>query len=559
MEKIKKLFLAFVSLFGVGLLNVEAKDVDTTYCEVVVNGVSLGEEKNGITALEENSVITNGNVIYDTDAKTLTLSGVTFSLNEDASALIEVNNCSDFNIVLEGASILSDGYENIIINAKNSNIFVKGTGSLEGTSSSNAIIVSDGSLTVEEVTLNLTSKGFLAYNVAVDKDILVKGAILNLKGGWSALSGENITIDNSVVSLLGNLSSFDYTGTLEFKNLDNKVMYAWSGSNDKEILIKDVKTDIVYTDPQGGEYTAFQLYDELGVGYFKTVATYSISVDSSNASVLVTDETGIMSGETRDISIKADKGYKLTSILVNGDEVIQKLNDGKLTLTIDNDTLVIVKTRALEKEIETPTISTSDVVKVVTVGVKEDSELEEVFNKALDKDNIDVTGFDSKVVVTIQNQEEDVVSKNALEGINSLVKENGNIKVASYFDITINVKNTELDEIIAVLSELDKKITFNVLLPEDISKVQDGYTRTYYIVRYHDGKAEILDATIDGNVLTFASDKFSTYAIAYTDTLNTPIENPSTGDNILVYVVTSVIAVLGIAGTLIFTSKKKDN
>lgn len=43
--------------------------------------------------------------------------------------------------------------------------------------------------------------------------------------------------------------------------------------------------------------------------------------------------------------------------------------------------------------------------------------------------------------------------------------------------------------------------------------------RTYYIIRYHDGKAEIIEGTYDEKTqtFTFETDKFSDYAIAYND------------------------------------------
>ena len=55
--------------------------------------------------------------------------------------------------------------------------------------------------------------------------------------------------------------------------------------------------------------------------------------------------------------------------------------------------------------------------------------------------------------------------------------------------------------------------------------------RTYQIVRVHDGVAETLDSEYDesAQTLTFATDRFSTYAIVYSDT-DKQIDKPS-GDN----------------------------
>ena len=46
-------------------------------------------------------------------------------------------------------------------------------------------------------------------------------------------------------------------------------------------------------------------------------------------------------------------------------------------------------------------------------------------------------------------------------------------------------------------------------------------SRTYYIIRMHDNKAEVIatasQAEVESGKITFATDKFSTYALAYAD------------------------------------------
>lgn len=46
----------------------------------------------------------------------------------------------------------------------------------------------------------------------------------------------------------------------------------------------------------------------------------------------------------------------------------------------------------------------------------------------------------------------------------------------------------------------------------------EGYERVYYVVRDHNGEIEVLNTTVnDDNTISFESDKFSTYALAYVD------------------------------------------
>ena len=127
-------------------------------------------------------------------------------------------------------------------------------------------------------------------------------------------------------------------------------------------------------------------------------------------------------------------------------------------------------------------------------------------------------------------------------------------KLSDFFDITINVKNANTGAIIGTLPELKSEIELVVALPEDLLSVEKGYTRTYYIVRKHNGSLDIIDPVLskDNKSLTFLSDKYSTYAIAYVDT---PIpENPKTGDNIIVYVVLGLLSICSI-GYIVKTKK----
>ena len=79
----------------------------------------------------------------------------------------------------------------------------------------------------------------------------------------------------------------------------------------------------------------------------------------------------------------------------------------------------------------------------------------------------------------------------------------------------------------------------------------EGYNRTYYIIRVHDEKVGILNATLneDGTV-SFKTDKFSTYTLAYVDTKEekkAEVKNPNTADNGLLYIVLSGLGLVSIA------------
>ena len=143
------------------------------------------------------------------------------------------------------------------------------------------------------------------------------------------------------------------------------------------------------------------------------------------------------------------------------------------------------------------------------------------------------------------------------KSIKELAKEKNDIKVVLFFDITLNVKNNITGETLGTLSTLDNKIKFNMALPEELTKVAEGYTRKYYVVKYHDGKSEIISASVDGNVLSFESDKFSTYALAYEDVKAEVIVNPPTGDKIVLDLVVGIVSVAGLGLVAKSIAKRK--
>ncbi len=187
-------------------------------------------------------------------------------------------------------------------------------------------------------------------------------------------------------------------------------------------------------------------------------------------------------------------------------------------------------------------------------------------------------GADVKIEVAVKDAADSVSAndKNAVESIIS-----GNYVVGSYFDISVilSVGNDK-----RTITSTDKKIEFTITLPENLINTDSTVTRTYKIVRVHDGETTILDAAFDAasNKLTFKSDKFSTYAIIYSDaktgsieevtdntttdatTAATPGEattgeSTATGDttNSAVYVILMIISVMALAGVFFYEKKRK--
>jgi hypothetical protein len=184
-----------------------------------------------------------------------------------------------------------------------------------------------------------------------------------------------------------------------------------------------------------------------------------------------------------------------------------------------------------------------------------------------------VDGGVVKTEVSLKAVEAKEVLDDAL-AIDKLIGEGA--KASRYYKIEIVVKAG--DEIVANVTTLTSPISITLNIPSDIEEVEEGYVREFSVVRIHDGQAEIIDSKYDETVqtLTVESDKFSTYAVTYKDTLESEanptdengqasevseetitaedeprtIYNPKTGD-----VIACVVAVLTLAGAGFMLSK----
>ena len=286
-------------------------------------------------------------------------------------------------------------------------------------------------------------------------------------------------------------------------------------------------------------------------GKYESVNAYAIhhylasknGENINNSLENLTIKNGTFIGGKDNIAIDVVDGEKIAITGgIYSSSVAKYITDEYVESKLENNYVVAKK----EVKIDTPTIDTTKPVEEVTVGVKENKDLNDTLKEALKGSKIDASDINAIILVEISNQKETEVPEEVSKSINDLTKENNNIKLLAFFDITLAVKNNITGEALGNLTELNKKIAFNMALPENIAKVEEGYTRKYYVVRYHDGKPEVIPATVDGNIITFESDKFSTYALAYEDTKNSSIENPPTSDTVIMDLVVGTASVIGL-------------
>ena len=135
--------------------------------------------------------------------------------------------------------------------------------------------------------------------------------------------------------------------------------------------------------------------------------------------------------------------------------------------------------------------------------------------------------------------------------------------LATYYaaDLAILTPN---GDIVGYDAEPGEAVEVEFGLPMNLPKVKSGYTRKYYVIRVHNGKVTIIDnvKVKDDGTISFKSDKFSTYALAYEDVKNeeekavtSDTSNPKTGDSIILYIVLVVASFVGTALTTKYLKK----
>ena len=149
------------------------------------------------------------------------------------------------------------------------------------------------------------------------------------------------------------------------------------------------------------------------------------------------------------------------------------------------------------------------------------------------------------VTATVSESDKKLVEDKVKEVLNNGV-------VGAYLDITLLKKVGSLKEV--SVTETAAGVVVKLDIPESLKNTDSSVERKYTVVRIHDGVAEALETSCENGVITFTTDKFSTYAICYEDVAATGNGQASdntinTGDvyNIALYVLFAVVSCAGLA------------
>lgn len=109
--------------------------------------------------------------------------------------------------------------------------------------------------------------------------------------------------------------------------------------------------------------------------------------------------------------------------------------------------------------------------------------------------------LETDLVNALQSNDKDMLNKQTPS----------NSKLDQIVPLDINLYSVDENGVSTKITSLNSPITINMYLPDDI--VDSIKNKTIKVARFHGGVLSMLDASLNGNILTFKTDKFSTYAI----------------------------------------------
>jgi pectin methylesterase-like acyl-CoA thioesterase/pectate lyase len=187
------------------------------------------------------------------------------------------------------------------------------------------------------------------------------------------------------------------------------------------------------------------------------------------------------------------------------------------------------KAEVSESEASSAEITVSKTDEVPQIAFTESKS--ELLNKLLTaEEKIEVkAGADVKVSMKVEtvNAEDKTAESTAIKAAVAAMTEQNTIGM--YLDITLE-KNVGNSAPVQVKETVGGKLSISVEVPAEMINTDSTKERKYSVVRYHENEdgtvlVDILDADFADGKITFESDKFSVYAVIYSDSDITTSDN----------------------------------
>lgn len=368
----------------------------------------------------------------------------------------------------------------------------------------------NASLNVEkDATIDVTSNGTSSFDIGFWTDC--DGASLNVKG---TLKGENgitvngmietdntVNIDGATIDVTGHGL---YLAGVATTNISNTKINAGSTA----IEIRAGKLNI-----KDGTYTSASEFKTSPNKSGTTVdgAALAVSQHTTKLPIEVNIDGGLFKGEyslyEANVQENNEESLANINIKINGGNF-----DGKFF--IEDNAEKSIKGGKYSVDVSKYLISGYNVAKInETYSVVKDGEkisvtsptptVDETTYDEVKKVQSDSNGIllETDLVNDLQSNEKDMLNKQTPS----------NSKLDQIVPLDINLYSVDVNGESTKITSLNSPITINMYLPDDI--VDSIKNKTIKVARFHGGVLSMLDASLNGNILTFKTDKFSTYVI----------------------------------------------
>ena len=516
---------------GTGKLANAAVNINAKYgtTDVKLNNGRFIAEGNAISLIKDlnhPSTLTITGGTYSSDISEYLPNDLVQNANGKVVAVVSIGD-KNFDSLTEAISVANNG-DTITLNLSTTEDIVIPKGKtltidiLEGvtlTNNNEHTIINNGNLTI-------TGKGTID-NITHGRGDIVNnyGATLELKGGItltrSKEAGSSPTSNGGNswynISNQGNMDIYDAVSVISTGSFSSLIRNGEGKENEEAILkIHNGKFSGGINTIKNGDFG--KLYIEDGEFLNSTQATLlnwnyaEINGGTYKPTNNATDAviTGLWKGKNYDtegktiitggdfygsISLVDEKIYEGQGQSLNGDtnisggtfseDVSMYLVPGNNVVYINNRYGILKDGEKISVTSPTPTVdeTTYDEVK----KVQSDS------NGIL---------LETDLVNALQSDKKDMLNKQTPN----------NVKLETVVPLDINLYSVDENGTPTKITSLNSPITINMYLPDDIvNSIKNA--KTIKVARFHGGVLSMLDASLNGNILTFKTDKFSTYVI----------------------------------------------
>ena len=154
---------------------------------------------------------------------------------------------------------------------------------------------------------------------------------------------------------------------------------------------------------------------------------------------------------------------------------------------------------------------TSETPKTRVSGLNVDV-VKELLSNDISEEN---SGKELLVYLAVEKRDEENIPANDQSETKKKASEK-KLQQGIYLDLSMWKKIGDEDPVPLGSTQISKELKITITLPEDL-KAPAGKVRTYYVIRVHDGIADVLETECNGSEISFKTDRFSTYSVWYTE------------------------------------------